>query len=765
MEIHQSSFLSLLPINMLDLGLLRERCLRSAGIVFLSDLVKKTEDELLEILNYDLKSLAYLKGRLANNGLALRKVDKNSDDVDIDGQNSIMLQNLDKFNFSVRAQNCFKKENIVYLADLVRKTEEDLFRIRNFGKKCYYEIQDKLEEMGLSLGMDIDREEPALQININTSQGNQKRTEEALLTVKDGDERFAKLFISVDELDFSTRSINLFKQKKIVYIGDLVQKSKKDLIDINLFGKKCFSEVLLRLDELGLSLGMSIPEWELLRKDDERKRRKDEVRKSLIENSNPIRTFIDNKTITLEDEINYIAALTGDGRNKEIIIKFYGWDGQGCKTLESVAAEFKITRERVRQICSIFEKKLSRSQYKFACLLNLDAAIKIIEENTPNTIEEIEGLLVNEGIIKNQFNIEGIISVSRLLKRENDLSIFKIKKQRYIVKKAISEKNIKSIIYFAKKAISRNGVSNIEDIAAQVNELTDQIIDSKLIISTMSIIKGFSWLHRESGWFWISTLPRNRLINQMRKILSLNDKIEISQMRSGIGRFQRMRGFSPPRHVLLELCKQIPWCRVEDNFVKADPPLNWEEILDGTTELIMAKILKKHDSVMLLDQFEKECLKLGMNRHTFIAYLHSPIITRHTIGVYGLRGAKVNPGLIKDLADNYKAQKVVNDYGWTDDGRIWLAIQLNPGMLRSGLFYIPGSIHNYLQGDFKLVDAEDIFINNIKIRNHGAWCLSPFFSRRGGDVGDYMVLIFDLASHNIMAYIGDRDLLEDFQQK
>ena len=59
----------------------------------------------------------------------------------------------------MRASNCLKTANIRTIADLVQKTEAELLKTKNFGKKSLNEIKTILGEMGLSLGMRLDPQE------------------------------------------------------------------------------------------------------------------------------------------------------------------------------------------------------------------------------------------------------------------------------------------------------------------------------------------------------------------------------------------------------------------------------------------------------------------------------------------------------------------------------------------------------------------------------------------------------------------------------
>jgi DNA-directed RNA polymerase subunit alpha len=73
--------------------------------------------------------------------------------------NENLFRNVDELELSVRASNCLKTANIRSIADLVQKTESELLKTKNFGKKSLNEIKTILGEMGLALGMRLDPEE------------------------------------------------------------------------------------------------------------------------------------------------------------------------------------------------------------------------------------------------------------------------------------------------------------------------------------------------------------------------------------------------------------------------------------------------------------------------------------------------------------------------------------------------------------------------------------------------------------------------------
>ena len=66
-----------------------------------------------------------------------------------------LLKKVDELELSVRSANCLKNDNIIYIGDLVQKSEAEMLRTPNFGRKSLNEIKEVLSSMGLRLGMDI----------------------------------------------------------------------------------------------------------------------------------------------------------------------------------------------------------------------------------------------------------------------------------------------------------------------------------------------------------------------------------------------------------------------------------------------------------------------------------------------------------------------------------------------------------------------------------------------------------------------------------
>jgi len=86
---------------------------------------------------------------------------QSEDEEKVDAEFEEMYKNLtrsvEELELSVRSQNCLNRVNIRQISDLVQKTEAEMLRTRNFGRKSLNEIKDVLASMNLTFGMDVEQ--------------------------------------------------------------------------------------------------------------------------------------------------------------------------------------------------------------------------------------------------------------------------------------------------------------------------------------------------------------------------------------------------------------------------------------------------------------------------------------------------------------------------------------------------------------------------------------------------------------------------------
>jgi hypothetical protein len=458
------------------------------------------------------------------------------------------------------------------------------------------------------------------------------------------------------------------------------------------------------------------------------------------------------RRITLEDELWDVTREFGDERDRRIIVKRLGWEGRPPKTLEAVGEQYGITRERVRQICDRVEdlRKLD------AFVPVLDRVIATVEGAAPGIADDIERELVRAGLTRQTFNLDSLYETANSFGRKARFTIETLHGQRFVVPSAqcgllhdIRDKATASIRHW--------GVANVEDLAAATNST------SSMVRQLLPFVPGFKWLDEPSGWFWIPDVPRNSLLTPIRKILAVSPSIDIGELRAGVGRPHRRKGFAPPRRVLLELCHQLSWCRVDGNKVAITQSQDPNEVL-SESERLLFEVLRAHGPVLQSTEFEKLCLEAGMNRNSFWIFLtYCPIITRYASGVYGLRGADIPAGLVERLVPKRVGKsEVMIDYGWTKDRNLRFVYRVSAGILSNGIISVPGALRTFLDGNFTLMTADNAPAGTLVVRGYTAWGLGPFFRRRGGEPGDYLSVVFNLSRRIAVVEVGDASLVEQF---
>ena len=81
------------------------------------------------------------------------------------------MRSVEELELSVRAYNCLKKAEIKTIFELCQKSESEMLKTKNFGRKSLNEIKELLESMGLSLGMELD---PRLAAELAVASGEEQ---------------------------------------------------------------------------------------------------------------------------------------------------------------------------------------------------------------------------------------------------------------------------------------------------------------------------------------------------------------------------------------------------------------------------------------------------------------------------------------------------------------------------------------------------------------------------------------------------------------
>ncbi len=146
------------PVTDFELSVRSRNCLQKIGIMTLGDLCRCTESELLTSKNFGETSLVEIKEMLTTKGLRLGQFAHDrpagefveSESLSPDEQ-AMLGRPISELNLSVRARKCMTRLAINTLADLVRRTGDDLLECKNFGVTSLNEVREKLTVLELKL--------------------------------------------------------------------------------------------------------------------------------------------------------------------------------------------------------------------------------------------------------------------------------------------------------------------------------------------------------------------------------------------------------------------------------------------------------------------------------------------------------------------------------------------------------------------------------------------------------------------------------------
>jgi len=460
--------------------------------------------------------------------------------------------------------------------------------------------------------------------------------------------------------------------------------------------------------------------------------------------------------LSLEEELAALASCwKGISGPRAAIIRL-GWDGHGGKTLEEIGQMRGVTRERVRQIT---EKVTGALAERSVWAPALDRAIRLCRALAPNRAEVIAQALVDERISESAFHPAGVITAGEATGRMHILTVVTVRGHEWLFPKGLVD--LPTILgRVSRRSISRNGLTSVAEVTATSTAALKRPVSESVARAIVETLPETRWLAEDRQWFWMPSRPRrNRLINNLNKILSVAPRIHVSELREGLGRHHRV-AMSPPRAAILGLYRLLGYEVERGSVVVCHQPPKPEDVL-ARNELTMVRVLHENGPLLPLREFQRLCVMAGVNPNSFMIYLtYSPVIERFAPGVYGVRGAETQPGEAEALVKRRVVRgRVRKDHGWTADGKAWVAYTVSPGLLNSGVCSLPAALSRALGRDhWNLKTVDGSVVGALRCKANSAWGLLPLFRRRGAEVGD--TLLITLAGTVAVAHIGGADLVE-----
>jgi len=466
----------------------------------------------------------------------------------------------------------------------------------------------------------------------------------------------------------------------------------------------------------------------------------------------------------IEEELNAAVTVAASrcgsetsNRNATIAIMYFGWNGEYGTTLQQIADVVGLTRERVRQICTRIATRMSSRQLAAP---RLEAAIREVESLCPRPAEDIERQLQKLGIARTPFRLEGLLNAARILGCRVAFGIIRVRGQRMAIR-GDEARRIREVIRCSEAAVRSRGTATVREIAMLASEVTSEEVSEDLVTVALECVESLQWLDNDKVWFTVRHVRKNRVVSRIRKILSVSPEIHVSELRRGVARHRVMDGYAPPSRVLLEMCSKLDWCIVDGDTVRLSTPGTWAFAIRGVERQI-AEILRHHGGVMHRNELDAACADAGITSATTQMHLsNSPILDRLAVGIYALRGERIDTTAVERIKRKYSEREWVRlDHGWTTSGAVWITYKLSHAIVSTGVIGLPGAMRQFLEGKFQLMDSAGVRVGDVSIRSHNAWGLGPFFRRRDVEVGDTLYVEFDLRARSAIVRVGSTSSLD-----
>lgn len=462
------------------------------------------------------------------------------------------------------------------------------------------------------------------------------------------------------------------------------------------------------------------------------------------------------RRLRLEEELNQlVVSLTDQGSATQAIIARTGLSGVEPVTLEVAGQVMGVTRERVRQLEKRFREHAAACDGIWCPVL--DRSLQVAADLVPASRSMLETALLDAGLVNGHFSVASLVAAAEIFGKQvpfTDAGGHLAPPGNWAPLSAIRTTT--------RRLVEHWGATTVTDVQLRLEEEGFEV-EPRLLQLTIEGLDGFGWLDPVRGWFWVRG-PRNRLLNQTRKIMSVAGSIELSELRAGVGRHHRMKGFRPPREVLAALCLASgEYIREGDRIVGGPGLPDWRTVL-GDNERRLVQALFDYGPVMRRDDLERVVVvERGLNRSSFYVYLtYSPIIERYAPGVFGLRGAPVTAAEVEAMIPQRVQHQVLKDHGWTAEGCLWAAFQISPSAESTGILGAPAAIRSVTNGSYELLTEDERSVGTLVIEQN-IWGLSPFFRMWGVEAGDFVVISLNLSTRQATIAAGGEELLLRYQ--
>jgi Bacterial RNA polymerase, alpha chain C terminal domain len=682
--------------------------------------------------------------------------------MELDSSTSPILDtSLERVDLSTRTSNCCAAAGILTLGQMSQLSSIQIMGWRNAGRKTVREIREVLGSVGLKLaddGRPIGKPNEQVLLKLTSPiLETAPRLPLAIYLETALPVTRKSLVFPLNKLPLSVRAQNIAVRLEARYLGEIAQLSADEILAVSNAGKRTLQEFNELLAEYGLEFGTPIPDWSRDRAIQIEKELRDAISESAKERTKILLAAVDGEPTCLEAELRRVVRAVEKDRNAEALLKLWGWNGNGPRVLDSVGQEYRLTRERVRQIEARTLNRIATHQFD---LHFLRRALRLLKDNVPALDSALSRQLFDAGISRAPFSIWGLKVAAEIFKLRWPFDAISVKSTRMLVNSG-DEPKFRRSLQVLRRRTSDRGLTSVLSLASEVG-LEDHRISALKTFIELAV--SVSWLDDPREWVFLPGLSRNRLFNLCSKVLAVSPTMRVAELRRAVGKSPRL-AIVPPQRILGAFIEKVGLGTVSsDGVIVANAGIQNAPTSDSVEGLMMS-VLAQYGPVMDGETFARRSVDAGVNPISFYIYrANSPLISALGKGVYAKVGAEVAPGTVEDIVSRRSIAPRISEHGWTPAGRLWFGFELSLQTMTAGGIRIVSFVADLVQGEWNVYLPDDTGCGSVTCRESFIWSFRKAFALLGAEAGDLAAFEFDLQSRTVHVRVGGPGLFEQIEE-
>lgn len=430
-------------------------------------------------------------------------------------------------------------------------------------------------------------------------------------------------------------------------------------------------------------------------------------------------------------------------------------------TLDEAGAAIGVTRERVRQVMAKIEPALKGTTVPRAREV---AETLVARSPVP---EPIGRRLARSGMTRPTLTGKAFLNILKLIGTSpTDLvGTGLVRVDDWLVEE--SEAPVMKAVSIANKHTSSYGMTTVEEIRQALASPRNRL-DPTDILRVLRREPSIKWA---GEWLWVEKNQNgahaNRLVNTARSILSVNSPQTVASIHEGARRLWKFRGLDvlPPIAAMKVFFEESSYFVVENDLVRPTEPLDYHDILGGTTATMIDVLKGSPYQVMDRQSLYEACSDAGIPQGTYgIWTTYAEWMEGFGPNVWGLRGSSPNPAAVEAIRKaaraRLKAEPRRKSWVWTPDGRIAQTMDVTTSFLSTGVLSFVPEIQNMLAGQSLAIMFDGQRVATAKLGGDHSFCWGwhPAIAVMGAKHGDVLRITIDVVAKTAELQVGGQEL-------